>query len=76
MLWTLQRVYLGKLNEKWADLKDLDKRELIMFIPLTILVVLLGIYPSLALDIMNTSVNTLVQFVNTNFANLTSLTGF
>lgn len=76
MLWTLQRVYLGKLNEKWADLKDLDKRELIMFIPLTIIVILLGVYPSLALDIMNTSVNTLVQFVNTNFANLTSLTGF
>ena len=75
MLWTLQRVYLGKLNEKWADLKDLDKRELIMFIPLTILIILLGVYPSLALDIMNTSVNTLVQFVNTNFANLTSLTG-
>lgn len=75
MLWTLQRVYLGKLNGKWADLKDLDKRELIMFIPLTILIILLGVYPSLALDIMNTSVNTLVQFVNTNFANLTSLTG-
>lgn len=76
MLWTLQRVYLGKLNEKWADLKDLDKRELIMFIPLTVIVVLLGVYPALALDIMNTSVNTLVEFVNTNVSNLTSLTGF
>ena len=76
MLWTLQRVYLGKLNEKWADLKDLDKRELIMFIPLTAIIILLGVYPSLALDIMTTSVNTLVQFVNTNLADLTSLTGF
>jgi NADH-quinone oxidoreductase subunit M len=76
MLWTLQRVYLGKLNEKWADLKDLDKREWIMFAPLTFIIILLGVYPSLALDIMSTSVNTLVEFLSTNASNLTSLTGF
>jgi len=63
MLWTLQRVYLGKLNEKWAELTDLDFREYAMFIPLTIIILFLGIYPSAMLNIMNTSVNTLVDFV-------------
>jgi len=63
MLWTLQRVYLGQLNEKWIALKDIDAREYIMFIPLTIIIILLGIYPSLMLDVMNTSVNALVNFL-------------
>jgi len=65
MLWTLQRVYLGPLNEKWASLTDLDKREYLMFIPLTVVVIFFGIYPSAMLDIMNSSVNSLVKFVTT-----------
>lgn len=63
MLWTMQRVYLGKLNEKWADLKDLDFREYSMLIPLALIVFLLGIFPSIMLDMMNTSINALVNQV-------------
>lgn len=66
MLWTLQRVYLGELNQKWASLKDLEFREYAMFIPLTIVIIFLGIYPSAVLDMMQTSVNTLVQFIATS----------
>lgn len=66
MLWTLQRIFFGKMNEKWNDLKDLDKREYAMLIPLTIIIIALGVYPSAVLDIMNTSVNTLVEFISTN----------
>lgn len=64
MLWTLQRVYLGKLNEKWASLKDLDFREYAMFIPLTAIIIFLGVYPSSMLNLMNSSVNSMVQFMN------------
>jgi len=64
MLWTLQRVFLGPLNEKWSALKDLDKRELAMFIPLTLIIIFLGVYPSGMLNVMNSSVNSLVNFVN------------
>ncbi|MBU1100306.1 MAG: NADH-quinone oxidoreductase subunit M [Bacteroidetes bacterium] len=71
MLWTLQRVFFGKLNEKWADITDLDTRELIMFIPLTIIIIFLGVYPSFMLDIMSTSVNSLVEIVTTSFSNIT-----
>ncbi len=63
MLWTLQRIFFGPLNEKWAELPDLDKREYAMLIPLAVIVIFLGIYPSAMLNIMNTSVNTLVSFI-------------
>lgn len=64
MLWTLQRVFFGPLNEKWAELKDLEFREFAMFIPLSIIIIFLGVYPSAMLDVMNTSVNTLVNFIS------------
>jgi NADH-quinone oxidoreductase subunit M len=64
MLWTLQRIFFGKLNEKWADLTDLDAREYLMLIPLAIIIIFLGVYPSAMLNIMNTSVNALSKFVN------------
>jgi NADH-quinone oxidoreductase subunit M len=71
MLWTLQRVFLGNLPEKWSELKDLDKREYVMLVPLTIIIILLGIYPTAMLDIMNTSVNSLVEFVSNGATSLT-----
>jgi len=74
MLWTLQRVFLGPLNMKWSSLKDLDKREYAMFIPLTVIIIFLGVYPSGMLNIMNSSVNSLVQFVTTTIST-TSLGG-
>jgi NADH-quinone oxidoreductase subunit M len=75
MLWTLQRVYLGKLNEKWNKLTDLDLREYVMFIPLTVIIIFLGVYPSAMLNIMNTSVNSLVKFMSNSSATLLSLSG-
>lgn len=64
MLWTLQRIYLGKLNEKWATLTDMDMREYAMLVPLSIIIIFLGVYPSAMLDLMNTSVNSMVQFLS------------
>ncbi len=63
MLWTLQRIFFGKLNEKWSSLKDLDLREYIMLVPLAIIVLLLGIYPSALIDVMTSSVNYLVEIM-------------
>lgn len=76
MLWALQRVFLGKFNEKWNMLTDLTVREYLMFIPLTIVIFLLGIYPSGMLNIMNTSVNSLVDFMNKMPANFSMLGKF
>lgn len=68
MLWTLQRIFFGELNEKWKSLPDLTAREYVMFIPLMLIVIYLGIYPSPMIDLMNTSVNTLVDFMANNAA--------
>jgi NADH-quinone oxidoreductase subunit M len=63
MLWTLQRVFLGKANEKWSSMPDVDAREIFMLAPLAIIVLVLGIYPSFMLNIMTSSVNHLVDVV-------------
>jgi NADH-quinone oxidoreductase subunit M len=64
MLWTLQRVFLGTLPEKWNALTDMDSREMAMLVPLAIIAIFLGIYPAPALDLMNTSANALVDLVH------------
>ena len=63
MLWTLQRVFLGQPSEKWASLPDINGRELFTLVPLAVVVLALGIYPSLMLDLMTSSLNHLVDFV-------------
>jgi len=63
MLWTFQRIYLGKLNEKWSKLTDLDFREYAMLVPLSLIIIFLGVYPAAMLDLMNTSVNSMVKFM-------------
>lgn len=63
MLWTLQRVFLGQLPEKWSKLPDVNGRELVAFVPLMVVVILLGIMPSIVLHPINASVNHFVDFV-------------
>jgi NADH-quinone oxidoreductase subunit M len=63
MLWTLQRVFLGKANEKWGAMPDVDGREIFMLVPLAIIVLVLGIYPSFMLNVMTSSVNHLIDVV-------------
>lgn len=74
MLWAFQRVFLGQLNEKWSGLKDLDMREYAMLIPLSLVILALGVYPSAMLNLMNSSVNALTDFMN-NAAKLYSAVG-
>jgi NADH-quinone oxidoreductase subunit M len=62
MLWLYRRVMLGKLEK--ADLKgmlDLSPREILVFAPLVILVLWMGIYPAPFLDVMHVSVANLVE---------------
>src|SRR5690606_7450797 len=64
MLWTLQRIYLGKPNEKYVGLPDINAREVFTLVPLGILVIVLGVYPHPVLDLINTSLvhlNAVVQ---------------
>jgi NADH-quinone oxidoreductase subunit M len=63
LLWTFQRIYLGPLNEKYKALPDLTFREAFTLVPLGIIVIVLGFYPQLVLDLLNTSLVHLNQVV-------------
>ena len=45
-LWTMQRMFLGKLNEKWAGLWDMNWRERMHALPAGRLTIILGVYPA------------------------------
>ena len=67
-LWTLQRMFFGKFftrEKQWEDLlRDIDRREYIMFLPLTVLIILFGVFPHLLINVMNETVNHLVALIN------------
>ena len=52
MLWTMQRVYLGPPNEKYLKMPEINGRELFTLVPLGAIVIILGVYPSVVLDLM------------------------
>ncbi len=65
LLYAIQRVFLGDLNEKYKDYKDMSGREIFCQAPLLFLCVLLGVFPYLLLDWMEPSVVQLVEFLAT-----------
>lgn len=63
VLWTLQRIFLGTLNPKYENLPEISGREIFTLAPLGIIVIVLGIYPLPLINLIDTSLNTLIQFV-------------
>ncbi len=61
LLWTMQRVFLGPLNEKWKSLPEINTRELFTLVPLAILVIVLGIYPMPILNLVGSSLQELAK---------------
>lgn len=62
-LWTIQRVFLGPLNEKWKDLPEINGREMFTLVPLAALVIVLGIYPLPILQMIGPSLKTLSEWL-------------
>lgn len=52
-LLAIGRVFLGDPDERWSAIPDLDRRELLTLGPLLILIILLGVMPSLVLDVIH-----------------------
>jgi len=63
VLWMLQRVFLGEKNDKWDSLPDINGREMFTLVPIGIIVILLGVYPMPALNMMKVTLNNLVKVV-------------
>ena len=62
-LWTIQRIFLGPVNERWAALPDMDTREKVSLVPLAVLMVVFGLFPKPLLDVINAAMAVLVTAV-------------
>ena len=63
LLYMIQRVLLGKLNQKWAGLSDIQTREVLTLVPLMVFILAIGVYPRLILDYMIPTLDGLLQTV-------------
>jgi NADH-quinone oxidoreductase subunit M len=69
MLWMLQRVVFGKVTTpENAKLQDLNARELGLLIPLLVLMLFMGVYPSVFLDRSQASVEEVRERLTTSRA--------
>lgn len=68
-LWTLQRMFFGTYwvrNNEWeGQMNDLNRREYLMFIPLVLLILLLGIWPRLVLDVSQATAEQFITHLKT-----------
>jgi NADH-quinone oxidoreductase subunit M len=65
MLWMLQRVNLGEPPAEWEghDLHDADRYELASWVPLIVLIVIIGLYPRLIFNSTTEAVTSMVEMV-------------
>lgn len=62
LLWkVIQQVLLGPLSERWARLTDMNAREVATLAPLLLLMLLVGLYPAMILDVINQAANAIVS---------------
>jgi NADH-quinone oxidoreductase subunit M len=63
MLWMLQRVNLGDPPAEWEthEFHDADRFELAAWVPLIVLIVVIGLYPKVVLEATTETVTSLVQ---------------
>ena len=68
-LWLYRRVLFGVLiKERLKSITDLNAREVTVFVPLVVMTILLGVYPSLATDLFGPTVEALVENVHSAIA--------
>ena len=64
MLWLYRRVVFGRAEKpEVLEMAALDRREVMIFVPLTILVLWFGIYPATLLDVMAYTVSDIMANV-------------
>ncbi len=79
MLWMLQKVNLGEPADEWQshEFHDVDRFEIAAWVPLIILIVVIGFYPNVVFSATTDTVTSLVDMVFNGDATaaLTSLKG-
>ena len=68
-LWLYRRVVFGDLiKESLKTIQDMDRREKLIFAPLVVAMIVLGVYPAIVLDITGPAVAALVDHTQTALA--------
>jgi NADH-quinone oxidoreductase subunit M len=68
-LWLYRKVVFGDLiKESLKTIRDMSRREKLIFAPLVVATLLLGVYPALVLDVIGPSVTALVDHTQTALA--------
>ncbi|MFQ5533329.1 MAG: NADH-quinone oxidoreductase subunit M [Sphingomonadales bacterium] len=78
MLWLYRRVIFGELDkDELKNIMDLSRREVLVFAPLIVVAIWMGVYPESFLNVMHVSVANLIDQYEATMAtaqNLSSLT--
>ncbi|WP_059021623.1 NADH-quinone oxidoreductase subunit M [Mycobacterium sp. M26] len=64
VLWMYQRMMTGPVTEGNENVRDLGRRELLVIAPLIALLIGLGVYPKVALDVINPAVTATLTSIN------------
>lgn len=63
-IWLYNRVSFGQLTNYILAFNDINKREMVIFIPFIFLTLLMGIYPNIFIDTMHISVSNILEHIN------------
>ena len=65
MLWMLQRVNLGEPSDEWEgkDIRDVDSFELAAWVPMIVLIVVIGFFPKVIFEATTDTVTSLVDMM-------------
>ena len=66
ILWMIQRTFFGPMNDRWAQLTDATKLELIPIGMLIVVILVFGIYPAFLTDLFKMGVEPIVAVVTSS----------
>jgi NADH-quinone oxidoreductase subunit M len=58
-----QSIFLGPLNETYKDLKDISRRELVTIVPLAIIILFFGVYPTPLINMIAPAMDGIIKIV-------------
>jgi NADH-quinone oxidoreductase subunit M len=64
LLWMLKRVFYGPFNPKWDWLPDANAREVVPLVVLAVLIIVVGVYPSVLTNVITPTLQTLMHSFN------------
>jgi NADH-quinone oxidoreductase subunit M len=68
LLYTIQRVYLGKPKPEYANFPDLKPVEYLALVPLAVISIILGVWPNLVLNLFTGAMGTMLTLWNSGAA--------